>query len=89
MTRHGISKANLARSIGSSPAYITKVLRGDANVTIDTMAKLAWHTGGEVHLRITEKGADGRWFEVIDTPQTDQTACAEHWARSHARGHAA
>jgi len=90
MLRHGITKSELARRMGTSPAYITKVLRGDANVTIDTMAKLAWHADGRVHLRVTDKDADGRWFEVIETHQpASASQCAQQWANAHAGERAA
>lgn len=35
------SRTELAKKIGTSPAWITKVLRGDINLTIETMVKLA------------------------------------------------
>jgi len=37
----GLSKSDLARSMGVSPAYITKVFRGNANLSIQSMVKLA------------------------------------------------
>ena len=37
----GITYAQLAAKIGKSPAYITRVMRGDYNLTIATMVKLA------------------------------------------------
>jgi transcriptional regulator with XRE-family HTH domain len=36
-----ISYSHLADKIGNSPTYITRVMRGDYNLTIDTMVKLA------------------------------------------------
>jgi transcriptional regulator with XRE-family HTH domain len=41
MERAGVSRAELARRLGTSQAYVTKVLRGDANFTIKTMVRLA------------------------------------------------
>jgi transcriptional regulator with XRE-family HTH domain len=41
MERAGVSRAVLARRLGTSPAYITKVLRGNTNFTIKTMVRLA------------------------------------------------
>jgi transcriptional regulator with XRE-family HTH domain len=41
MKQKGISKAELARRMETSPAYITKVFRGNANLTISSMVKLA------------------------------------------------
>ena len=86
MHRHDITKSELARRMGTSAAYITKVLRGDANVTLDTMAKLAWHADACVHLRLTEKDADGRWLEVIENRQSVVSDSAQHWAQSQTQG---
>jgi len=41
LEKNQISRRELADKIGCSPAYITKVLRGDANFTLRSMAKLA------------------------------------------------
>ncbi len=90
MKRQGISKVDLARRMDTSPAYITKVLRGDANVTIDTMAKLAWYVDGRVHLQITDKNANNRWFEVFKSPPIRQEPeCARQWAEQKTHKQAA
>ena len=57
MSAQGVSRAELARRIGTSPAYITKVLRGDANLTLASMVKLARAVGRELHLQLAETGA--------------------------------
>lgn len=41
MEQEGISRAELARRLGTSPAYVTKILRGNANFTLASMVKLA------------------------------------------------
>lgn len=46
MQEHNISKVDLARRLGTSPAYVTKVFRGDANFTMRSMVKLARVLGG-------------------------------------------
>jgi ribosome-binding protein aMBF1 (putative translation factor) len=66
MSAHQISRAELARRIGASPAYVTKVLRGDANLTIATMAKLAGATGHALRLGL-EAGSAG------DDPTPERT----------------
>ncbi|ACD97194.1 helix-turn-helix domain-containing protein [Trichlorobacter lovleyi] len=45
MTEKGVSKSDLARRIGKSPAYITKVMSGDANLTIESMVMLSRAVG--------------------------------------------
>lgn len=80
----GLSKTDLARQLGTSPAYVTKVLRGDANLTIKTMVELAHAVDGTLHLHIAPRQAKVRWFEVIHGPTMDtsaQTDAGQTWAR--------
>ena len=51
----GISKAEFARRMETSPAYITKIFRGDANLTIASMVKLARCADMEFHTVLKEK----------------------------------
>lgn len=37
----GLTRSALAEKIGSSPAYVTKILRGDTNFTLDSMVRIA------------------------------------------------
>gem|GEM_PF-2682488 len=41
MERQGVSKANLARKLGKSRAYVTKTLQGNANFTLESLVKIA------------------------------------------------
>src|SRR3990172_3535844 len=41
MQRRGISQAELARRLGKSEAYVSKILRGTANFTLKSMDKIA------------------------------------------------
>ncbi|HEX3128784.1 MAG TPA: helix-turn-helix transcriptional regulator [Thermoanaerobaculia bacterium] len=52
MDRQGISRTELARRLGSTPAYVTKVLRGKVNFTLSTMVKLARALGAEVQVQL-------------------------------------
>jgi len=65
MIDRDVNKSNLAIKIGSSPAYITKVLRGDANVTIATMAKLSHALDYCVHIALTPNESNVKWFQII------------------------
>lgn len=40
MAMQDISRAELARRIGTSPAYVTKLFSGSANFTVETMVKI-------------------------------------------------
>ena len=55
--RAGLSYADIAEKIGSSAAYITKIFRGDANFTIESMVKLAKATGGKLDIKIIDGNA--------------------------------
>ncbi len=61
MQRKGVSRTKLARRIDSSPAYITKVMSGNANFTIATMTKLARALDAVLHLHLSEEGVIVRW----------------------------
>ena len=41
MKADGLTRSALAEKIGASPAYVTKILRGDTNFTLDSMVKIA------------------------------------------------
>ena len=45
MVEKNITKTDLAKKIGVSKAYITKVLRGEANYTVETMVKFSMALG--------------------------------------------
>lgn len=65
MEEKKVSRAELARRIGTSRAYITKLLGGDANFTLMTMVKLAMALDGAVHVHIADKRADTRWHDEM------------------------
>jgi transcriptional regulator with XRE-family HTH domain len=75
-----ISRSELARRLGSSPAYVTKVLRGNGNFTLTTLVRLARAVGMEVRLDLVppglSRGAAERYpqeplpeFEVAQAPE--------------------
>ena len=45
MESGGVSRSELARRLNVSPAYITKVFRGHANLSLESLAKLAFALG--------------------------------------------
>ncbi|MCF6178584.1 MAG: helix-turn-helix domain-containing protein, partial [Geopsychrobacter sp.] len=66
MKSKGTSKTELAAIIGTSPAYITKVFRGNANFTIESMVKLTRALDGRLHFHVSGEEKRTRWFDVID-----------------------
>jgi len=65
MKEKNLSRADLAKKIGTSRAYITKLLGGNANFTLATMVKLAFALDGAVHIHIADKRAVTRWHDEI------------------------
>lgn len=63
----GLSYANLAKKIGTSAAYISKVFRGDTNMTIETMVKLSRASGARLQI------------EVVNESVTAKTVAAQRW----------
>ena len=55
MEANGVTRSDLARRLGVSPAYITKVLRGNVNFTVDSMVRLVRAAGGEVSIHIAPR----------------------------------
>lgn len=72
MQAHEVSNAELARRVGVSPAYITKLFRGSSNLSIETLTKFANAVGCKVHLHLANNGADVRWFDVFQQQRAFQ-----------------
>jgi len=61
MDAQGVSSAELARRMGTSRAWVSKVLRGENNLTVATMGKLAFALGMRVTAGLAPLGeAAGR-----------------------------
>jgi len=58
------TKAQFAKLSGVSQARISKVLRGDTNLTIESMVSLAKALKRKVHLHVADENVKVRWFEV-------------------------
>jgi transcriptional regulator with XRE-family HTH domain len=65
MEEKGLSRADLAKKLGTSRAYVTKLLGGNANFTLATMVKLAFALDGAIHVHIADKHAVTRWTDEI------------------------
>jgi transcriptional regulator with XRE-family HTH domain len=52
MEEQKVSRAELARRLGTSPAYVTKILHWTANLTLTSMSKIALAFGSRVYLTL-------------------------------------
>ena len=57
MEEQKVSRAELARRLGTSPAYVTKILHWTANLTLTSMSKIALAFGSRVYLNLAPKNA--------------------------------
>lgn len=65
MRHKGISNAELARRMKTSPSYITKVMRGDENFTMESLVKITDAVGGTLHIHVADSCAEVRWLEAF------------------------
>ena len=64
MARSGKTKADVARTLGTSRAHVTQALSGSRNVTLGTLADLAWAAG----VRIDVRAEPLRYGDFIASP---------------------
>lgn len=68
MAERRITRSKLAEIMGVSPAYVTKVLRGDTNFTLQTMTRIALALESVVHVHVAPRGAKVIWREAYSGP---------------------
>jgi len=65
MDEKDVTRAELARRIETSPAYVTKILRGNSNFTLASMVRVAFALGCEVRIHLAPRGAMTRWIDEL------------------------
>ncbi len=73
MDAQGLSSAELARRMGTSRAYVSKVLAGEANFTIATMGKLAFALGLRVKADLAPLEEEAQAETPADHPEARAT----------------
>jgi transcriptional regulator with XRE-family HTH domain len=59
-----VSRSDLAARIGTSPAYVTKIMNGTTNFTLKSMVTLAHALGQKVKITIEDEMAEeGAYFD--------------------------
>ncbi|MBN1424512.1 helix-turn-helix transcriptional regulator [Candidatus Fermentibacteria bacterium] len=72
MAERGVSRAELARRLGTSQAYVTKILRGDANFTLTTMIRLVRALGADLNVSVSPRSATSDRRLRYDDAQRDR-----------------
>lgn len=69
-----MSNKEVAERLGTSPAYITKILKGDANFTIESMVKAARAANAKVHISIIDDRESARsWIALNDIKKRNKS----------------
>jgi transcriptional regulator with XRE-family HTH domain len=84
MAAEGITKAELARRLGKSKAYVTQAMRGNSNLTLRTLAGLGCVLGYRFRLQANNL-VSGRWTQLPDAPRPFGTAHRRMTARWRGR----
>jgi transcriptional regulator with XRE-family HTH domain len=73
MLARNVTRAELARRLGVSPAYITKVFRGTANLTLESMCRLTLAFDASPRLHVAPIDKLTRWNDVpaVNEVQTE------------------
>jgi transcriptional regulator with XRE-family HTH domain len=53
MEEKGISRSELARRLGKTRAYVTKILNGVPNLTIETLTRISLALGAKLEIKMT------------------------------------
>ena len=75
MAERGMTHAELAAVLGKSQPYVTKVLRGDGNPTIKTLAEFASAFDLVVRVHLAPRDVSVRWLDEHQaTPRAESPA---------------
>lgn len=64
MQNKNISRVHLAESLGKSKPFVTKLLKGNVNMTVKTMVAVAHALGCDLHLDFYPKGFRAHTFSM-------------------------
>jgi transcriptional regulator with XRE-family HTH domain len=76
MQQCDVHRAELARRLGTSGAAVTMALRGDANLTLDRMARMAHALDATVHVHVAPRESGVKWFELHSGSKSPQYTSA-------------
>lgn len=82
LKRHGLTNAAVAQRLGVSPPYVSKVLRGVENLTIESMVKFVRATNGKLHLEVADESDGLHWFNVISGRKNELSLNGEAFRKS-------
>lgn len=73
MEARGVSKSMLADRLGTSRPYVTKLLRGESNLTLESMVKIADALECRFTCHLADNRQEGEWLSfLIEEPIRDE-----------------
>lgn len=77
MEGQNMSRSELAAEVGVTPAYITKVLRGYANLSLETLAKFAFALGCRWETVMIPLEAKADLWAILEYKETEPSSNIE------------
>lgn len=74
MKERGISKSQLAARLAAKPAFVTRLVSGHNNFTLETMVRLARALDCEFRCHLQPAGTKARWIDILQEPAQRPTA---------------
>jgi len=65
MNEESITRAQLAEKINVNPAYVTKILRGNTNFTLETMVKVGRALNSRVRIHLEREDCQSEWIDFL------------------------
>jgi transcriptional regulator with XRE-family HTH domain len=81
MNSMGITRADLAKRLGNSPAYITKLLGGGTNFTLESMVKVAESLDSEIKVQLVPKVSASVWVSVYNKTSPPEKSELVIWSQ--------
>lgn len=75
----GVRKTELAERLKVQPAFITKLLSGANNFTIETMVKTARALDADLRIHLQPRGRTSQWFDLLTEANAQPTPVAHNW----------
>lgn len=64
MHQREVSKAELSRRLGKSRAYVTQILRGDANFTLDSLVRISTALDSQLEIGLIPNRLSAHWSQL-------------------------
>lgn len=77
MENSGVTRSELARRLNVSPAYVTKILRGHANLSLESLAKVAFALDLKWECLLVSKNAHVGLLSLTDEAGTSALCTVE------------